>query len=112
MSTNRSSLSVTYYDPEAEPVPEPEPTSEPPKRRGRPPGTKNKPKEAPVVKRDIPWYRIIRTVLWWIVAALSGLWLYYGVRGSLGQNIAYIVLAVYTIVATFLLDRDGKKMRE
>lgn len=106
----KSSLSPTYYALESEPVPEPEPTPEPPKRRGRPPGTKNRPK-APA-KRSIPWYRIVRTALWWVVAILSGLWLYWGVRGSLGENIAYIFLAVYTVVAAFLLDRDGKKMRE
>lgn len=92
-------------------TPEPEPTPEPPKRRGRPPGSKNKPKEAPVVKRDIPWYRIIRTLGWWAVAVFSGLFLYWGVQGWLGQSAAYIVLAVYGIVAAFLLDRDGKKMR-
>lgn len=107
----KSSLSTTFYDPEAEPVPEPEPTPEPPKRRGRPPGTKNKPKDPVKTKRNIPWYRIIRTLCWWSVATLSVLSLYSGVRGWLGQDIAYIVLSVSVVVAALLLDRDAKRMR-
>ncbi len=105
------SLSVTYYDPEAEPVPElePEPVPEPPKRGGRPPGSKNKPKPEP--KRSIPWYRIVRTVAWWTVAIVSVWSLYLGVSGWLGQSIAYITLSVSLVIAAFLLDRDGKRMR-
>ena len=113
MSMQRSSLSPTYYDPLTQPAPEPEPTPpEPPKRKGRPPGSKSKPKEAPKAKRNIPWYRIIRTLGWWVVACISVLSLYKGVHGWLGQSAAYITLAVSVVVAAFLLDRDGKKMRE
>lgn len=106
----KSSLSPTYARMEI-PVPEPEPTPEPPRQVGRPPGSRNKPKPPPKPKRDIPWYRIVRTLCWWTVAALSGLWLYWGVEGTLGQSIAYLFLSVYVVVAAFLLDRDGKKMR-
>lgn len=109
------SLSVTYYDPESEPVPEPEPepipepTPDPPKRKGRPPGTANKAKAKR--KRNIPWYRLVRTFVWWAVAVASGWTLYLGVLGWVGQSVAYLALSVYLIVAAFLLDRDGKKMR-
>lgn len=110
-----SSLSVTYYDPEAEPVSEPEPQDpvqpEPPKRRGRPPGSKNKPKTV-AKKRDIPWYRIIWTLIWWAVATISVLSLYHGVLGWLGQSAAYITLSVSVVGATILLNRHGKRMRE
>lgn len=106
-----SSLSPTYYDPEAEPVPEPEPVADPPKRKGRPPGTKNKPREAPVPKRNIPWFTISRAVFWAAVAIISVTSLYQGVDGWLGQSAASIVLAVSVIVAAFLLDRDWKKIR-
>lgn len=112
MSIQRSSsLSVTYFDPEAEPVPEPEPQTEPPKRRGRPPGSKNKPKEQ-TPKRDIPWYRITWTLIWWAVAVISVSSLYNGVQGWLGQSAAYITLSASVIVANLLLFRLGKKMRE
>lgn len=107
------SLSVTYYDPEAEPVPEPELIPEPtpePKRKGRPPGTKNKPKAKP--KWDIPWYRIIWTLIWWAAATVSTLSLYRGVQGWLGQSAAYITLSVSIIVANLLLYRFGKKLQE
>jgi hypothetical protein len=107
----RSSLSVTYFDPEAVPVPEPEPVPEPPKRRGRPPGTKNKPKEAKVTKRNIPWFTIFRTVFWIAVAVISVTSLYRGVEGWLGQSAGHITLAVSVIAAAFLLDRDWKKVR-
>lgn len=111
MSMQRSSLSVTYYDPEALPVPEPEPALEPPKRRGRPPGTKNKPKEIPVAKRDIPWFTICRAVFWAAAAVISVTSLYRGIDGWLGQSAANITLAISVIVAAFLLDRDWKKIR-
>lgn len=104
-----TSLSVTYYDPEAEPVPEPEPTPEPPKRRGRPKGSKNSPKQPP--KRQIPWFTVWRATFWAIVGIISVVSLYRGVDGWLGQSAAYIVLAVSVLVAGFLLDRDWKKMR-
>lgn len=111
MSMYRSSLSPTYFDPEAEPVPEPEPTPDPPKRRGRPPGTKNKPKEVSVTKRDIPWFTICRSVFWAVVSIISVTSLYRGVEGWLGQSAAYIVLAVSVLIAAFLLDRDWKNIR-
>lgn len=111
MITQRPSLAVTYYDPEAEPVPDPEPTLEPPKPRGRPPGSKNKPKEVAEPKRIIPWFMIWRAVFWATVSIVSVVSLYWGVQGWLGQDIAYIVLAVSVLVAAFLLDRDWKKMR-
>lgn len=111
MSMQRSSLSPTYVAVEDPPVPEPEPIPEPPKQRGRPPGSRNKPKEPAKSKRDIPWYRIIRTLCWWAVATLSVLSLYWGVQGWLGQDIAYITLSASVVVAGFLLDRDSKKMR-
>ena len=112
MSMHRPSLSVTYFDPEAIPVPEPEPiiAADPPKRRGRPPGTKNAPK--PETKRSIPWFSIWRSVFWSTVAITSVVSLYRGVDGALGQSIAYIVLAVSVLTAAFLLDRDWKKMRQ
>ena len=93
------------------PEPEPEPIPDPPKRRGRPPGTKNKPKEAQVIKRDVPWFIIWRSVFWAAVAITSVVSLYRGADGWLGQDIAYIVLAVSVLTAAFLLDRDWKKMR-
>lgn len=108
---HRSSLSPTYYDPESEPVPEPEPIPEPPKRRGRPPGVKNKPKEAAVIKRNIPWFTICRAVFWAAIAVVSVTSLYRGVDGWLGRSAANITLAVSVIVAAFLLDRDWKKIR-
>lgn len=111
MSMQRSSLSVTYYDPEAEPVPEPEPIPEPPKRRGRPPGSKNKPKEAKVAKRSIPLFTISRSVFWAGVTVVSLTCLYRGVEGWLGQNAAYITLAVTVIIAAVLLDRGWQKIR-
>lgn len=117
MSSYRSlsSLSPTYYDPEAEPLPEPEPAPEAekaePKRRGRKPGSKNKPKMQEQKKRSIPWYRIIRTMVWWAVAIVSVGSLYLGMQGWLGQSAAYITLSVSILVAALLLDRDAKKMR-
>lgn len=112
MSMQRpSSLSVTYYDPEAEPVPEPEPTPEPPKRRGRPPGSKSKPKEPIKVKRNIPWFNIWRAVFWAVAALVSLVALFRGVEGWLGTSAAYVALAVSLPPVAYLLDRDWKKMR-
>lgn len=111
MSEYRS-LSVTYYDPEAVPVPDPDPiiAQEPPKRRGRPPGSKNTPKQqAP--PRSIPWFNVWRAVFWATVGIVSVASLYRGVEGWLGQSAAYIVLAVSVLTSAFLLDRDWKKMR-
>ena len=112
MSDPRSSLSVTYFDPEAVSVPEPEPELVPfvrlPKRKGRPPGSKNVPKPTP--RKSIPWYRIVRSLCWWAVAVVSIMSLYYGVQGLLGQSVAYITLSVSVVAAAFLLDRDWKKM--
>jgi hypothetical protein len=113
MSDQRpTSLSVTYYDPLTVPVPELDPTPEPPKRKGRPPGTKNKPKEAPVTKRDIPWFVICRAVLWAVVAVISITSLYRGMNEWLGQSAAYISLSISAIVAAYLFDRDWKKVRK
>lgn len=111
MSDQRSSLAVTYFDPEAEPVPEPElvPISEPPKRRGRPPGTKNTPKPAPT--RSIPWFNIWRAVFWAVAAAVSLVALFRGVEGWLGSSAAYVTLAASLPPVAFLLDCDWKKMR-
>jgi hypothetical protein len=108
---NRPSLSTTYFDPEAIEVPEPEPIPDPPKRRGRPPGSKSKPKEAKPVKRNIPWFTISRSVFWAGVTAVSLTCLYRGVEGWLGQNAAYITLAVTVIIAAVLLDRGWQKIR-
>jgi hypothetical protein len=108
--SNQRSLSTLYYDPEAEPVLEPEPTPEPPKRKGRPPGTKNKPKET-APKRSIPWFNVLRAVFWAVVAAVSLVALYRGVEGWLGQSAAYVVLAVSLPIVALLLDLDWKKMR-
>jgi hypothetical protein len=91
-------------------VPEPEPIPEPPKRRGRPPGSKSKPKEAPV-KRNIPWVTICRSLFWSGVTIVSLTSLYRGVEGWLGQNAAYITLAVTVIIAAVLLDRGWQKIR-
>ncbi len=112
MSDPRTSLSVTYYDPEAisvsepEPIPEPEP---PKTRRGRPPGTKNAPKPAP--KRSIPWFNVFRAVYWAVAASVSLVALYRGVQGWLGPSAAYVVLAVSLPIVALLLDLDWKKMR-
>lgn len=92
-------------------MPEPEPTPEPPKRRGRPPGTKNTPKAAAKPKRSIPWFAIWRAVFWAVAAAVSLVALYRGVEGWLGSSAAYIALAVSLPPVAFLLDRDWKKMR-
>lgn len=91
--------------PEPETIPEAEPTPEPKKRRARTPKPKPKP------KRSIPWYRIVRTAVWWAVAIGSVVTLHLGVLGWLGQSAAYITLSVSLIVAAYLLDRDGKRMR-
>lgn len=107
-----SSLSVTYYDPEAEPVPEPEPTPVLPKPRGRPPGSKNKePRKSAAAKRNIPWFNIWRAVFWAVAAAVSLVSLYRGVDGWLGSSAAYVALAASLPPVAFLLDRDWKKMR-
>lgn len=106
MSTfDKPTLSVSFYDPEAEIVPEPEPEPTP-KRRGRPPGTKNK-----KVKPKINWFVAWRAFFWAAVALVSVASLYRGVQGWLGQSAAYLALAVSVLVAAFLLDRDWKKMR-
>lgn len=106
-----SSLSVTYYDPEAEPVPEPEPTPDLPKPRGRPPGSKNKvPRQSASTKRTIPWFNMWRAVFWAVAAAVSLVALYRGMEGWLGQSAAYVALAVSVPPVAFLLDRDWKKM--
>jgi hypothetical protein len=113
MSMHRSSLSPTYYDPEAEPVPEPEPEPEPvvepPKRKGRPPGTKNKPK---ATKRSIPWFNVWRAVVWAVVASVSLVALFRGIDGWLGSSAACVVLAASLPIVAYLLDRDWKKMRK
>jgi len=108
---NRPSLSPTYVAVEDPPVPEPEPIPEPKKQRGRPPGSRNKPKEASV-KRSIPWYRISWSLIWWATAVISVLSLYHGVLGWLGQSAAYITLSVSTVIAVILLNLVGKKLRE
>lgn len=111
--SNQRSLSVIYYDPEAEPVPEPdpEPASEPTPapKKGRPAGSKNKPKTKP--KRNIPWFTIWRVGFWGAAVAWSIIAAFVGVRGWLGDSAAYIVVAVSVPIAAFLLDRDWKKMR-
>lgn len=86
------------------------PAVDPPKRRGRPPGSKNSPKES-TPTRSIPWFNIWRSVFWGVVAITSISSLYRGVEGWIGQSIAYVVLAVAATVAALLLDRDWKKMR-
>ncbi len=112
MSMQRpTSLSVTYFDPEAIPVPEPEPITEPSKQRGRPPGSKSRPKEIPVSKRIIPWFNVWRAVFWAVAASVSLVALYRGVEGWLGSSAAYVVLAASLPLVAFLLDRDWKKMR-
>lgn len=112
MSMQRPSLSTLYYDPEAEPVPEPEPEPviEPPKRKGRPPGTKNRTKATP--KRSIPWFNIWRAAFWAVAASVSLVALYRGVGGWLGSSAAYVVLAASLPIVAYLLDRDWKKMRK
>lgn len=110
MNMRRPSLSVTYYDPETEPVPEPEPVPDPPKQRGRPPGSRNKPKESKP-KRQIPWFNIWRAVFWAVAASVSLVALFRGVEGWLGSSAAYVALAASVPLVAFLLDRDWKKMR-
>lgn len=116
MLPRKSSLAVTYYDPEAEPVPEPTPEPEiqlePPKRRGRPPGSKSKPKTPTKQKRNIPWFSVWRVIFWSAAAAISVVSLYFGVQGLLGNGAAHVVLAVSVLAAAYLLDRDWKKMRK
>lgn len=113
MSDAHSSLSVTYFDPEAVPMPVSEPEPVPfvrlPKRKGRPPGSKNAPKPKP--KKSIHWFAAWRSAFWAIIAITSVTSLYRGVEGTLGQSVACIVLAVSVLIAAFLLDRDWKKMR-
>ena len=107
MSTfDKPTLSVSFYDPEAEPVPEPEPEPEKPKRRGRPPGTKNKKPQ-----RKIDWFIAWRAFFWAAVALVSVVSLYRGVQGWLDQSAAYLALAVAVLIAALLLDRDWKRMR-
>lgn len=88
------------------PVPEPEPLPETPKRRGRPPGTKSKPK-----KKPLPWFNIFRAVFWAAASLFSITALYFGIQSWLGQAAAYLSVAVATPIMAFLLDRDWKKMR-
>jgi hypothetical protein len=112
--SNYRSLSPTYYDPEAEPVPEPEPepiveaAPEPKKRRGRAPGTPNKPK--PKRKKNIPWFNILRGLFWTSTLVFVIVMLFLGVRDWLGLSAAYIVLSVATLVAAIVLDRGWRKM--
>lgn len=81
---------------------------EPPKRRGRPPGSKNTSRGK---SKPIPWFKIWRGAFWAIIALVSIVSLYRGINGWLGQSIAYVALSVSVLVAAFLLDRDWKKMR-
>lgn len=89
----------------------PETTQDPPqgekKKRGRPPGSKNT-----QVKQDtkIPWFIIWRAFFWAAISVLVVVSLYRGVEGLLGQSAAYITLAVSSVLAGLLLDRDWKKM--
>jgi hypothetical protein len=106
-----SSLSVTYYDPEAEPVPEPEPTPEPKKRRGRPPGSVSKPKPQAKPKRSIPWFNISRSMFWVATFVFVLVALFIGVKLWLGIAAAHIILAVSTLGLSVLLDRGWRKMR-
>jgi hypothetical protein len=108
----KSSLSPTYthFDPEDKPVAEPESAQEPaqPKRRGRPPGTKNKPKQP---ARSIPYFSILWATFWFASVAFSITALYFGVQGWLGQSAAYLAVAVAVPPSAYLLSRDWKKMR-
>lgn len=109
---NRPTMSVSFHDPEAEPVPEPElpeTIQEVPKRRGgRPPGSKNKPKAK---KRSIPWFNIWRAAFWAVAALVSLVALYNGIQGWLGQSAAYVALAASVPPVAWRLDESWKRMR-
>jgi hypothetical protein len=109
---DKTSLSTTFYDPEAEPVPEPEPVPapkpDPSLRTGPKTGARTKKK----AKRKIKWFNVWRTFFWAAISLISVVSLYRGVQGWLGQDIAYLALAVSVLVAALLLDRDWKKMRK
>lgn len=116
--SNYRSLSPTYYDPEAEPVPprtpNPEPEPEPvpePKKRGRTPGSKNKPKPPAKPKRNIPWYNIFRGVLWSAAFIFTNVALFLGVKLTLSVGVAYVIVAVTTLASVIVLDRGWKRMR-
>jgi hypothetical protein len=107
---DKPTLSVSFFDPEAEPVPEPEPAPVPDhvaKRTG--PKPRAKPKKA---KRKIDWFKVWRATFWATISLVIVTSLYRGVQGWLGQSAAYLTLAVSVLVAAFLLDRDWKKMRK
>lgn len=89
-------------------MPEPEPTPDPPKRRGRPPGSKNKKATKP--KLSIPWFNIWRSVFWAVVSVASIAALYSGVAGLAQRSLALVIVAVVSAPTAFLLDREWKKM--
>lgn len=108
----QSSLAVTYSPQRAELMSDQEPapeTAQEPKRRGRPPGSRNAPKPKP--KRQIPWFNVWRAVFWAVAASVSLVALFRGVEGWLGLSAAYVALAAVLPTVAFLLDRDWKKMR-
>lgn len=104
-------MSVSYYDPEAEPMPEPDIEPEPPKpapkKRGRPKGSTNKKKK----KKKFPWFTAWRVVFWGTISTITVVSTYLGVQSLLGQGAAYLALAVTSFVAAYLLDRDWEKVR-
>lgn len=112
--SNIPTLSMSFYDPEAIPVPEPvpEPTPEPPKRRGRKPGTKNTPKAKPKPKRNIPWYNIFRGVLWSTAFIFTNVALFLGVKLTLSVGVAYVIVAVTVLASVIALDKGWRKMRK
>lgn len=108
---DKPTMSVSFYDPEAEPVPEPEATPVPaprpdPSLRTGPRPPKKKP------KKKTNWFNVWRAFFWAVVSLVAVTALYRGVQGWLGQSAAYLALGVSVLVAAFLLDRDWKKMRK
>lgn len=89
----KSTLSPSFYDPEAEPVPEPEvvpapkPSPDPSLRTG-PKYPKKKP------KKKIKWFNVWRAFFWAVIALVAVTSLYRGVQGWLGQSAAYLALGV------------------
>lgn len=108
---DKPTMSVSFYDPEAEPVPEPETAPAPkprpdPSLRTGPRPQKKKP------KKKIKWFNIWRAFFWAVVSLVAVTSTYRGVQGWLGQSAAYLALTVSLLIAAFLLDRDWKRMRK
>lgn len=107
---DKPTLSVTFFDPEADPVPEPEAVPAPRPRPDPSLRTGPRPKKAKP-KKKTNWFNVWRAFFWAAISLVIVTSIYRGVQGWLGQSAAYLALGVSVLATAFLLDRDWKKMR-